>query len=1286
MDGAEGRRGGAFKERSLRFLTYNVKGLNIPEKRSKLLRELRALRSSIVFLQETHFRADAPPTLTSGLFPDGFFSNYAVTKSRGTAILFSRDVPFQLVDQQVDPEGRYLFLKGSISDTQYTFASIYLPNTNQHKCLARILKQLTSFTSGVLVLGGDFNVPLEPRLDTSRGMSSAPSSSLRHIRRSLDTLRLVDVWRAFHAGDRAYSFFSPVHASSSRIDYIFLQQHHLHLVLDVDIGTRTWSDHSPVWMDLTSPLCRPRERTWRLNVTLLDDPVLTAEFSAHLTRYVQDNLDTEDVPLATVWEAHKAVIRGHFISAATALKRARNSEIADLLSKIRRMESQTGTLDDPSFQEVTDLRRRLNEILDDRIRLDAAKARCHFALLENKPGRLLAIALRQRRRTAYIAKIRMKNGQCSSRPDVIMDEFVSYYQSLYRLDESEGLGPSPEELTRYLEPRIMTKISSAARESLTAPIRIEELSAALKALKNGRCPGPDGLPLEYYKCFSNILSPLLLRLFQELDGTKQLHSRTLMASIAVIPKAGKDHTDCKNYRPISLLNVDTKLLAKILAERLLPFVPGLIPPDQVGFVPGREAKDATSRVLNAITLAKRSGQEMLLFSADAEKAFDRVRWSYLFEVLRLMNIPDTYLHWVTALYHCPSARIRINGALSNEILIHNGTRQGCPLSPVLFALSLEPLLQSIRSNADISGIRGSKHHHVVSAYADDLLFMLTDVEKSLPAVLRTIAEFGEYSSFRINRDKSELLDINLHPKVTRRLKQRFPFTWCASKMRYLGIWLTSSHFRLFDYNYKPLLDSFKSDLDGWTAKFLSWLGRINVIKMNLLPRILYIFQTVPIPIPAGFFTALRSQILKFIWPKGRPRVQHGILCRPKARGGLALPDIKLYFFATQLARILDWSLTSEEKLWLDIEEKLMESPLWTLPWVRPRDSPDGRTQWSIPRETLRLWRRIRMSRSLSSAVSPLLPLQHNPGFLPGVCPALKHRFDLPDRITVHSFLGEGSIPPLTSADGSPPLTFLERFNYAQIKSFLKSLNAGYSLTRPLMPFENFYKLGIPLNRCISTLYRLLQDTTDDPPQFQSTWTELLGDSSSNESWSMTYTLAHRGSPTLKCAENAYKILSFWYWTPERIHRIHPSSDPSCWRCGASVGTFLHMWWECSRLVPFWEMVHDGVITITALELEFSAKTYLLLQFPTSIKTIRKSAALRLVFAARLLIPLYWKTATVPSRRLWVTEVERLRAIDRLVAVERGHVEAFCTTWVYWDEYKSNHMNPSTSDLPMIEVG
>uniref|UniRef100_A0A8C5LNF6 exodeoxyribonuclease III n=1 Tax=Leptobrachium leishanense TaxID=445787 RepID=A0A8C5LNF6_9ANUR len=309
-----------FSLKSLHFLTYNVNGLNTPERRKRLFRELRALRSSVAFLQETHFKTGASPILRDPAFLVGHFSDPYQNKSRGVAILFAKDIPVTVDAVLPDKEGRFLFVKCTIVDVVYTFASIYLPNTNQHRCLASILRRLDSFKSGTLVVAGDFNAPRDPRTDTSAGRSSIPHNVLRHIRRSLDSLQLVDVWRAFHAGERDYTFFSPVHSSYLRLDYVFVQQGMLLNVVDSAIQAQSWSDHCPLLITFSSPLSRPSERQWRLNLTLLQNPAICQDVTTCLRNYFSDN-ERAEVPFPTTWEAHKAVLRGLLISKATALKR-----------------------------------------------------------------------------------------------------------------------------------------------------------------------------------------------------------------------------------------------------------------------------------------------------------------------------------------------------------------------------------------------------------------------------------------------------------------------------------------------------------------------------------------------------------------------------------------------------------------------------------------------------------------------------------------------------------------------------------------------------------------------------------------------------------------------------------------------------------------------------------------------------------------------------------------------------------------------------------------------------
>lgn len=174
--------------------------------------------------------------------------------------------------------------------------------------------------------------------------------------------------------------------------------------------------------------------------------------------------------------------------------------------------------------------------------------------------------------------------------------------------------------------------------------------------------------------------------------------------LTLIPKPGKDHSLPSNYRPIALLNADLKIFTKLLANRLNNFMPSLIHKDQVGFIPMRQAGDNTRKVIDLLEVANRTKVEALLLSLDAEKAFDRLSWPFLFATLRRAGITGPFLRAIHHLYSSPSAMVRTQYATSNTFSISNGTRQGCPLSPLLYALCIEPLAAHIRENLNIHGI------------------------------------------------------------------------------------------------------------------------------------------------------------------------------------------------------------------------------------------------------------------------------------------------------------------------------------------------------------------------------------------------------------------------------------------------------------------------------------------------------------------------------------------------------------------------------------------------------
>ena len=316
------------------------------------------------------------------------------------------------------------------------------------------------------------------------------------------------------------------------------------------------------------------------------------------------------------------------------------------------------------------------------------------------------------------------------------------------------------------------------------------------------------------------------------------------AVVSLIYNEGKNILECGSFRPISLLNVDSKLLAKMLALRLENVLPSVVSDDQTGFIRNHQLFFNIRRLMNILYNPTQLDTAEVLLSLDAEKAFDRVEWGYLFYTLKKFGFGTKFTSWVRVLYSLPLAAIRTNNTLSSFFSLGRGTRQGCPSSSLLFALAIEPLAIALHSNVSIKGIQRGNTEHKVSLYADNMLLYLSDPLSSLPLTPGLLDTFGKISGYKVNVQKSEIMTIN--PAAGRILFDPLPFKISRNKFKYLGIWITHNFKHLYRANFLPLVDSLKNDLDCWNLLPLSLGGRINTIKMNVLPRLLYLFQCVPI--------------------------------------------------------------------------------------------------------------------------------------------------------------------------------------------------------------------------------------------------------------------------------------------------------------------------------------------------------------------------------------------------------------------------------------------------------
>lgn len=663
----------------------------------------------------------------------------------------------------------------------------------------------------------------------------------------------------------------------------------------------------------------------------------------------------------------------------------------------------------------------------------------------------------------------------------------------------------------------------------------------------------------FYRTFPLLLSPLLAKAFSALDEKISPSSTLLQAQIVVIPKPGKDPSLCPNYRPISLLNIDLKLFAKILANRLSPFLPKIIHRDQVGFVPGPEARDNTTKTIHLITHAHCSNTPTCLLSCDAEKAFDRVSWSFLHSTLTQIGLGPRMLTRIMSLYSCPSATILVNGTQSKKLTISNGTRQGCPLSPLLFALVIEHLALAIRSNPNIHGIQTTSSQYKLSLYADDLLLYVTQPHISIPSILAEIDRFGHFSNYKLNISKTEALNLSLTQHTLASLKANFSFQWQTKSISYLGTAIPKCTSEIYTLNYSPLLTKLKRLSEDRKDIQLSWFGRMNTLKMDILPKLLYLFQALPI--------ALRSMAIRFVWKRNHPRLKHKLLCSPTVKGGLSLPDFELYHNSAIFSRVLEWFPRPLSKASTLVEQDLSSVDLRVLLWGFNKTYKSLNFLSHLTRDALAIWYQRKETYALSTEPSPLTPLFDNPALPEGRSTLTLDIYTRDSWSTaqqfVHSDNGTYVTHPNTATSRVTWLTCLH------LTSYCKKLHETNQIHRPLTGFEQLCTHNETPCHTLSLIYKMILDhTTDTLPKYTAVWSEELRRELTEAEWSKAFVFTHKSSISSYIQEKNYKLVSRWYRVPTNLKTMFPSASDICWRCNVEKGTYKHIWWECELIRPF----------------------------------------------------------------------------------------------------------------------
>lgn len=486
-------------------------------------------------------------------------------------------------------------------------------------------------------------------------------------------------------------------------------------------------------------------------------------------------------------------------------------------------------------------------------------------------------------------------------------------------------------------------------------------------------------------------------------------------------------------------------------------------------------------------------------------------------------------------------------------------KAGVSIVPPPFCLSLEPFFCTIRLNPDIVGLEVGNSYCKISAYADDLLFSLTNPRISLPYLLREFKIYGAISHLKINFSKSEAMGVAVPPThPTWFYRPALGFKWTTTALKYLGTKIPPDLSRTYDLNFFPLLTKTHTLLEKWHSGLHSWFGRYNLIKISILPKFIYLIQALPIQIPPSFFRQVQALFTRFVWAHNKPRIRRSQMALPKHCGGLALPDVQQYYLASHLGCILDWRRNKTSKLWVQIEQSQTYIPLKSALWCYG-DLPTELKSHPLMGTTLRHSHLVSIHTSLTSKNSPLFPILGHPNFELGL-----HRTAYPTlRISVYDhaakFIVEGkwpSILELTDQTGTFQLPF---WRAVQLHDFLHSLPRPQEFARQQTSFEDLCSGTDLLAHILSQTYTLLNTPKEQPQLPCLTRCERdLNCTFSAAQKQRIISLALKSSTCTKIQETNFKLLSCWYLTPSRLQKCFPSASSRCWRCAEEEGTLIHI--------------------------------------------------------------------------------------------------------------------------------
>ncbi|GJX23647.1 putative RNA-directed DNA polymerase, eukaryota, reverse transcriptase zinc-binding domain protein [Tanacetum coccineum] len=675
---------------------------------------------------------------------------------------------------------------------------------------------------GNFILFGDLN---EVRCETERFGSNFSSSDAAIFNAFIQDVGLIDL----PMGGKMFTWMNKSGSKLSKLDRFLISNNVLLalLKLQVTVLDRVWSDHNPILLHCQNNDFGPTPfkvyHSWFERCDF--DNVVKETWNS-----LAANDDGLSLPLHEIVKGLKLHLKT-WVSQTKDNETSRKKSILALLKSLdEKIDAGQASEDDRmlrvnSWHELDNLEKLVSMDL-------IQKAQIRWDVEGDENSKFFHSIINSKRKSQPIQGI-LQEGVWVFDPGAIKMAFLEFYKEKFSCHDSPVILPSMSSAK---------SLSDSDRHLLDSMVSLEEIKNAVWDCGSQKAPGPDGFSFMFVKKYWDIMKIDIQNFVMRFFSSSSFPPGTNSSFFTLIPKVSNP-LYIKDFRPISLIGFQYKIVAKILANRLSKVMDSIISHEQSAFISGRQILDGP-----------------LILSEVIEC------WRFLDHVMERLGFSSTWRKWIMAGLKSSRASILVNGSPTSEFSLKRGLRQGDPLSPFLFIIVMEGLHIALKDGLTgnlFQGVKiGSSEIRLSHLfYADDVIILSEWNQCDMDNIIRILMSFYLASGLKINISKSNLYGVGVSSND---IESMAAGTGCSASnlpFSYLGLPIGSNMNRIANWN--SLIERFKIRLSGWKANMLSSGGRLTLIKSVLGSLGIYYFSI--FKVPEAVLKTLESLRASFFW-------------------------------------------------------------------------------------------------------------------------------------------------------------------------------------------------------------------------------------------------------------------------------------------------------------------------------------------------------------------------------------------------------------------------------------